>query len=273
MLQIGIDVGGSTTKLVGQRPDGSIFGMTQVRAADQVTSLYGAIGTFCRSENVQLSDIAEIAITGVGAQLFEDSVYGIPLRHIDEFKAIGRGGLLLSGLDAAIVVSCGTGTAFVRASGDKTARIGGIGIGGGTLMGLSHLLLREDDIHRVSDLASRGNGGNVDLLMSAISREAIPGLPDSATASNFGAVNPTTSREDLALGITNLVTHSVGMLAVFATLNDPDGIRDIVLTGSVAELPQCAAVMTALTAMTGVRFRITENAPYATAIGALAVVG
>ncbi|MDR0935393.1 MAG: pantothenate kinase [Oscillospiraceae bacterium] len=267
MIQIGIDVGGSTTKLIGKRPDGSLFGATQVRAADQVTSLFGAVGTFCRNEGVSLSDISGIALTGVGAPLFTGSIYGIPVRQVDEFKAIGRGGLLLSGLNAAIVVSCGTGTAFVRAVGENVTRVGGSGIGGGTLMGLSHLLLREDDINRVSTLASRGSGGNVDLLISEISHTDIPGLPDTATASNFGAVNPTTSREDLALGITNLVTHTVGMLAVFATINDPDNIRDIVLTGSVADLPQWEPVMNAITEMTGVRFHITDNAPFATAIG------
>jgi type II pantothenate kinase len=267
MIQIGIDVGGSTTKLVGKRSDGTLFGTTQVRAADQVTSLYGAIGTFCRNEAVPLAEISEIALTGVGAPLFKDSIYGIPIRLVDEFRAIGRGGLLLSGLTAAIVASCGTGTAFVRAVGETVTRIGGSGVGGGTLMGLSHLLLREDDILRVSTLAERGNGGNVDLLISEISHTEIPGLPDTATASNFGAVNPTTSREDLALGITNLVTQTVGMLAVFATLNDPDNIRDVVLTGSVADLPQCASVMKAITEMTGVRFHITDNAPFATAIG------
>ena len=40
---LGIDIGGSTTKIVGLRPDGSIVSMLRVKAEDQLTSLYGAL--------------------------------------------------------------------------------------------------------------------------------------------------------------------------------------------------------------------------------------
>ncbi len=39
---LGIDIGGSTTKIVGLQADGSVISMLRVRAEDQVTSLYGA---------------------------------------------------------------------------------------------------------------------------------------------------------------------------------------------------------------------------------------
>ena len=42
---LGIDIGGSTTKIVGLRTDGSVISMLRVRAEDQVTSLYGALAT------------------------------------------------------------------------------------------------------------------------------------------------------------------------------------------------------------------------------------
>ena len=35
---LGIDIGGSTTKIVGLRTDGSVVSMLRVRAEDQVTS-------------------------------------------------------------------------------------------------------------------------------------------------------------------------------------------------------------------------------------------
>ena len=39
-IVLGIDIGGSTTKIVGLRTDGSVVSMLRVRAEDQVTSLY-----------------------------------------------------------------------------------------------------------------------------------------------------------------------------------------------------------------------------------------
>ena len=41
---LGIDIGGSTTKIVGLRPDGSHIAMHRVQAQDPITSLYGALG-------------------------------------------------------------------------------------------------------------------------------------------------------------------------------------------------------------------------------------
>ena len=42
---LGIDIGGSTTKIVGLREDQSVLGMQRVKAEGPVTSLYGALGT------------------------------------------------------------------------------------------------------------------------------------------------------------------------------------------------------------------------------------
>ena len=43
---LGIDIGGSTTKIVGLRRDGSTIAMHRVQAQDPITSLYGALGNF-----------------------------------------------------------------------------------------------------------------------------------------------------------------------------------------------------------------------------------
>ena len=49
---LGIDIGGSTTKIVGLRADGSVVSMLRVRAEDQVTSLYGALGNYLTSNHL-----------------------------------------------------------------------------------------------------------------------------------------------------------------------------------------------------------------------------
>ena len=48
---IGIDVGGSTTKIVGYTDQAQCVSMLQVEAADPLTSAYGALGKFI-NENI-----------------------------------------------------------------------------------------------------------------------------------------------------------------------------------------------------------------------------
>ena len=55
---LGIDIGGSTTKIVGLRTDGSVISMLRVRAEDQVTSLYGALGNYLTSNGLSLGGCA-----------------------------------------------------------------------------------------------------------------------------------------------------------------------------------------------------------------------
>lgn len=262
---LGIDIGCSTTKIVGFDGD-NLIGALQAEAGDRQTALYGVIGKFLHLYHIKPGDIDEIFLTGVGASFFEKDLFDIKTHRISEFRAIGRGGLKVSGLGEAIVVSVGTGTAVVRANSEGDRHLGGSGVGGGTLLGLSSLLIDEADLCKISSLADKGELGNVDLLIKHIVKEASASLPMNATASNFGNVDRSASREDLALGIISMVVQTVGMIAVFACANDT--IKDVVLTGAATKLPQCAQIMNQIQNMTGVRFHIPENAVYATAIGA-----
>ena len=99
---LGIDIGGSTTKIVGLRTDGSIVSMLRVRADDQVTSLYGALGNYLTSNGLTLTDVRRIVLTGVGASYVEGDIYGLPTCKVDEFSASGTGALALSGQDKAV---------------------------------------------------------------------------------------------------------------------------------------------------------------------------
>ena len=125
---LGIDIGGSTTKIAGFQESGQHIGTLRVEASDRLTSLYGAIGNFLSTRAISLNDVACCVITGVGAALVNGDIYGIHTERIDEFVAIGKGGLALSGKEEALVVSLGTGTAFVRAG-----RLGCVHIGAAAL--------------------------------------------------------------------------------------------------------------------------------------------
>ena len=71
---------------------------------------------------------------------------------------------------------------------------------------------------------------------------------------------------DLAVGVLNMVFQTIGMMAVFACRNED--MKDVVLTGTLSQVPQAQQVFQALRKMHGVNFIIPKNAIYATATGA-----
>lgn len=116
---VGIDVGGSTTKIVGFRMgengENQLISPFLVRATDPLTSIYGAFGKFTAENNLSLEDIDRIMVTGVGATHMQKPIYSLNCHTVPEFSAAALGGLYLSGLDEAIIVSMGTGTALIHA--------------------------------------------------------------------------------------------------------------------------------------------------------------
>lgn len=265
---IGIDVGGSTTKIVGFDEDHNLINPLFVRATDQVTSIYGAFGKFTSENSIELNEISRVMMTGVGSTFITKPLYGLKCESVPEFECVGRGGLYLSGLDETIVVSLGTGTALVHAkAGQSINYLGGTGVGGGTLMGLCKQMLNMDDIDHIVELAKGGDLNNIDLRIKDISKKSdFGGLPDIMTAANFGKISDMATREDIALGVINMVFEVAGMLAVFAARNH--GIKDIVLTGNLTGVPQSKTVFNTLNSMFGVNFTIPQYAQYSTVIGA-----
>jgi type II pantothenate kinase len=267
---IGIDVGISTTKIVGLR-DGRVSAPIRITAADPVTSLYGAFGKYLHDNNIKLSDVQHVMLTGVGAAYVQNDVYGVSTTKTDEFIADGLGARYESGLERAMVVSMGTGTSFVMCEGDNMRHIGGIGIGGGTLQGLSRIMLNTSDIKQVSALAMQGDIKHINLLIGDISAHPLPGLPMEATASIFARAQNDASKEDIACGIISMVLQSIGSAADLAA----QGIdcRDMVLIGNLSLLPQCKDIFPALEKLYDVRFHIPKYSQFCTAIGAALAYG
>ena len=264
---LGVDVGGSTTKIVALDP--KPIGMLQVRAGDQLTSLYGAIGNFLHQYHLSLKDVKKIVLTGVGASLIEEDIYGIPTCKVNEFAAIGKGGLLLADEEDALVVSMGTGTAFVYAKGNQIEHIGGSGVGGGTLIGLSQKLIGETAFDAILSYAESGDLSHVDLSVQDISTADISTLPKNVTASNFGRIKSTATKGDLALGLINMIFQTAGVMAAFTA--KARGFKKIIVTGSLTAIPFGKEVFEGVAALHGIPFIIPENATFATALGAAAL--
>ena len=267
---IGIDVGGSTTKIVGFKREEKGYSLVQplfVRATDPITSIYGAFGRFTNENDLSLDDIERVVMTGVGATYITKPIYSLRCDTVPEFRSIGLGGLYLSGLDRAIVVSMGTGTALVYAErGKEPVYLGGTGVGGGTLVGLSRKMLGLEDIEYIQSLAEGGDLSHIDLRIGDITKKD-PGLtmPDHMTASNFGKITDGATEADYAKGIINMVFETVGMLALFASR--ANGNAPVVLTGNLTSVSYAKEAFENLSNMFGVKFLIPENAQFGTVIG------
>ena len=265
-MVIGIDVGISTTKIVGINQDGVVVSPIRIKATDPVTSLYGAFGKYLYDNKIRLEDIEHVMITGVGAAYIDSPIYGLPTDKAEEFIADGLGAWYEIGKREMIVVSMGTGTSLVQCDEKGIRHIGGIALGGGTRTGLSRIMLKTDDINQVVSLSMGGDLSNIDVRIGDISPNALPGLPKHATASLFGNARSNASREDIALGIITTVLQTIGSSCILASLNS--GIREYVLIGNLTLLPQCKEVFPALEKLYKVRFIIPKYSEFCTAIGA-----
>ncbi len=266
-LVIGIDVGGSTTKIVGIENGNHIKSPISITGSDPISSLFGAFGKYIHDNGIELNDIEHVMLTGVGASEVNTPIYGLPTTHVDEFQADGMGARFDSGLNQLVVVSMGTGTTLVRVDGDDISHIGGISMGGGTLQGLSHLLLKTNNVSEVVEMASRGDISHINLQIKDISKGAIEGLPMHATASLFGkAASSNATPDDIAKGIICMVLETIGSCAVLSQVGE--GIKDFVLIGNLTQLPECQIIFPMMEELYGVRFHIPEHARYRTALGA-----
>ena len=271
---VGIDVGGSTTKIVGFRrgADSSetLIAPLFVQATDPITSIYGAFGRFTMENGLALSDVDKVMMTGGGSSFRSQPIYTLPCNNVSEFECIGLGGLYLSGLDEAIVVSMGTGTALIHSKkvdgATQIKYLGGTGVGGGTLLGLTQKLTGVNTVEHIEELCAQGDISKIDLRISDISKNrTYENMKDNLTVSNFGKVSDIATPEDLALGVANMVAETIAMVAVFAARGC--GVKDVVLTGNLSTIAPIKKTFEGLDQF-GVNFIIPENAQFGTVIGA-----
>ncbi|MDR1753775.1 MAG: hypothetical protein LBR74_02570 [Eubacterium sp.] len=288
---IGIDAGTSGTKITGWR-ETKFCGFLRVSPMETNEDLNAKINGFIKSNGYSSNNIKKIAVTGIKSKGFIPKIQGLSkeceLILIDEFNAIALGGLhgvsdTLPNEKVAYIISMGTGTAFVRAvktigSGESVdvSHIGGTGIGGGFLTGLSSAFCGESDILKVSKLAESGDIGKVDLrIMDFCDNSADLGfLNPEITVSNFGKAGlPSSNSEnavtsaDYAVGILTAVYQIIGMLAVFACRLD--SAKNFVLIGALAELPQAREIFAQFEKTYGLNFHIPSAPEFAVAKGAI----
>ncbi len=225
---------------------------------------------------VELSSLRRLAVTGGRHRLLPDQIGACAVISVDEVQAIGRGGQAMAGLSEeegdtpVLVVSAGSGTAVVAARGDQCAHVTGTGVGGGTLLGLSRLLLCTVDPHEIDALAQRGDSNGADLSLGDVIGVPLGRLPADATAVNFGRLarqDLTVSREDLAAALVTLVGQVIAITAINAA--HAQQIERIVVTGHLTDMPSVRGVLEQVGEYYGVHIALPPDAGYATALGAL----
>jgi type II pantothenate kinase len=262
---IGIDIGSTTTKVAAINPNNEIIKI-KTRAIDAITSATGAFGKMIIENHFQLENIEKINITGAGASKITANLFGIKTERIDEMTAIGTGGKYLSKKDHIIISNIGTGTAIIEVKGDVISHLGGTGVGGGTIIGLSKELLKTSDYETILHYASRGNINNVDLNIGDITETGISFLNKDFTASNFGKMLDTATKEDIAMGIINMTYQVIGMLSVFAAKSKNN--NNVVVTGSGSNNQLGQKILVDIARTYNIEFEFPADAEYTTAIGA-----
>ncbi|MEM2687245.1 MAG: pantothenate kinase, partial [Thermoproteota archaeon] len=141
-IAVGIDIGGSTTKAVALKGK-EILGVSEMPSSDPLATSIGLLGKLIVMMGCSLKDVEVLAIAGGRSSQLPDSILSLRVVKVNEIVAAGTGGIVLTGLDEALVVSMGTGTALieVRENGKRIRHIGGTGVGGGTLLGLARKML------------------------------------------------------------------------------------------------------------------------------------
>jgi type II pantothenate kinase len=269
--EIGLDLGATLTKAVVAAAGTSL---TEIE-----TFLFPAGDAAALVEFLARHPGAFLEATGAGARRLAKLLPGRPLAVVaDEFVAWGLGEqALLARADFVpshphLLVSLGTGTSILRVEdGGIVNRVGGTGLGGGTLQGFGRLLLGESDHDKLSALAAQGDRRRVDLLVRDLYGEGEIPLSGDLTAANLGRVTSRDSR-DLAHAVVGLIGENVALLA--GALARSGGGRpplDIVYAGSTlrgnAALREVLAFVSSLSGATA---RFLPRGEFVGAVGALA---
>lgn len=182
---IGIDAGGTLTKLAYiNKQDEMDF---EIFHSNDFTKVKEWI------ENNP--HIEEIGVTGGRTkQLLAVLKTMKSIQYLVEFEATFKGVQYLlekTGLNIqnAIITNIGTGTSIHYMEGQNHIRVGGTGIGGGTLTGLSTIMTGVSDFNDITTKAALGSREFIDLFVKDIFQGMEPPIEGHLTASNFGNVN------------------------------------------------------------------------------------
>ncbi|WP_445493007.1 type II pantothenate kinase [Niallia sp. 03133] len=259
--KIGIDAGGSLIKLAYYENGQFHNKKYSVSEIDSVLNW------------LKMMQVEKVGLTGGRAEWIKDKFFpSATITH--EFNAVRLGtNWLLKDMGVHVtenylLVQIGTGTSWYFVNGEKSERILGSGIGGGTWLGLGALLTKEKEFAGLVDLAVKGNRQNVDLLVRDIYTIENPLLNGDLTASNFAKIDGVNDEKDLAASLLQMIGETIFLLTKqAANLNKP---AYIVYAGTtISENKPLQNILSSFGEQLGVEQLFLEKGEYSGAISAL----
>ena len=219
---------------------------------------------------VNFDAIDSIGVTGGKHYDLPLKIGGIELSHANEIEAISRGTNYLSKNDKKkLIISSGSGTAFVLSDGKMTSHAGGTGVGGGTIIGLSNLINDVNNPNEINKLANTGKIERVDLLLNEVVSGPIGQLPKDATAVNFGKVRykSKSSKADRTAAILNLVGQTVARMASATAV--ACNCELIYIVGRTPQYDLYKNVLKRWISFAGLSAHFPKNGEFASSLGAI----
>ncbi len=257
---VGIDLGASGTKIVMTRARKLL--KSTMKQPDE--TLEEALTRF----GLDRADC--ITVTGVGAAAVPDKLLNREVVKVDEFASLYRGAQTVSKRFNMVVASVGTGTAFVRVTPFGAWHLGGSGVGGGMLQGMSEKLFGRFDPKELQALAEQGSAERCDLLIKDVTEGQIGNLTPETTVANLSKAG---SADDasLARGLYTLIFQCVGVMGAFCT--KAHMTRTIVVCGTILDSqPIAKEMLDGIAKLHKVKFIIPDKAAFVTAIGSTRLV-
>lgn len=258
-MKLGIDRGSSFTDFVIE--DNQIIIEKRSLSTRDLTTIFNEIKQIWK----QFPDISQTYYAGPFPKC--DFLEKHKLFRTDELTSVGRGAVRLSGLDEAIIVSFGTGTAIVHANNNVFRHLGGTGVGGGTIKGLSKLLLNTDNMEQIESLALSGDEKQINLILADLGYKNIGLLHKDVTASNFAKIADT-KKENIAAGILSLVGETVSVIASLCAQSCELSSK-IVVVGKPASNKFLQKEFKKVGSLYNTKFVVPEHNDVATAFGSI----
>lgn len=264
-IRVGIDVGTTQTKLVAIK-DGQAMDYLKIKSKPTDEDIYKIFESFVKKNEIDLNEIENINLTGVGAVDFSGKLGEKEIHYVHEFDADVAGASFASkGEKDFLLISLGTGTTYIHVKDGKYKHLGGLGLGGGSIDGLFHHIIGTNNISEMSSMAKKGDVTKINLLMSDIAGMKFEGLAGDLTASNFAKITNAT-KEDIAAGIYSLVIENI--IQTGSILANNLNIKSIVLIGGLCNSDELKRTVDRFYILyPDMKYIISHRGSYITALG------
>jgi type II pantothenate kinase len=158
---------------------------------------------------------------------------------------------------------------MVAASPDGIEHVTGSAVGGGTLLGLSKLILGTDDVLEIDTLALAGDASAVDIMLTEAVGGEVGRLPANANAVNLGKLDREDgfSRQNLAAGLARLVAQVIAVIAINAA--GASNMDNIIMVGHLMDLKSIQKEVRLVGEFYKRSFVIPENPGFGTVMGVM----